>query len=495
MIYLDHAATTPVDPRVAAAMQAVLQEPLAFANPSSTHAAGRAAAALIETARERVAQLVGVPAEDLLFTSGATEADNLAILGLARGRVDFGRHVVTARTEHKAVLDVCKRLVKEGHAVTFLEPEADGRIDPKKLQAALRPDTQLVSIMHANNETGVVQDIAALAAVCRAHEVFFHVDAAQSAGKIPLDVRAADLDLVSLSAHKMYGPKGVGALYVAPRARPWLVPLAWGGGQERGLRPGTLATHQIVGFGAAAALAAQELARDAAHSSALVQRFRAALGTLADLRWNDHPIARLPGLVSLSIADVEGESLLAVLPELAVSSGAACDASRGEPSYVLRAAGVPAELAQSTLRIAFGRGNTPEEAERAAAMIIDAVNRLRARYAPRTAASGWHTGSAGSQRGGTHVICHLRADRAGIVTQARFAAYGCPAVLAAIDTLERRWPGLPLGRDGALPAALGTPADWAEAVAAPVEKLGRFLVVEDAMRLATLSAIDAARGT
>ena len=500
MIYLDHAATTPVDARVAAAMQAVLEDPLAFANPSSTHAAGRAAAARIETAREQVAALIGAPPEDLIFTSGATESDNLAILGLARGRADFGRHVVTARTEHKAVLDACKRLVKEGFVVTFLEPETDGRIDPKKLQAALRPDTQLVSIMHANNETGVVQDVGALAAVCRdqngrAKNIFFHVDAAQSAGKIPLDVQAAGLDLVSLSAHKMYGPKGIGALYVAPRARPWLVPLAFGGGQERGLRPGTLATHQIVGFGAAAALAAGELERDALHTGALVQKFHAALGPLADLRWNDHPSARLPGLVSLSIADVEGESLLAALPELAVSSGAACDASRGEPSYVLRAAGVPAELAQSTLRIAFGRGNTPSEAERAAELIIAAVTTLRARYAKRMTSPDWHTGSAGSQRSGTHVICQLQADRAGIVTQARFAAYACPAVMAALDTLERRWPGLPLGREGALPAALGTPVEWAQAVAAPVEKLGRFLMVEDAMRLATLSAVDSARGT
>ena len=495
MIYLDHAATTPVDSRVAAAMQAVLEDPLAFANPSSLHAAGRAAAARIETARAQVAALVGAPPDDLIFTSGATESDNLAILGVARGRADFGRHIVTARTEHKAVLDACKRLVKEGYVVTFLEPAVDGRIDPTNLRAALRPDTQLVSIMHANNETGVVQDVAALAAVCRAHEVFLHVDAAQSAGKIPLDVCAAGLDLVSLSAHKMYGPKGIGALYVAPRVRPWLVPLTFGGGQERGLRPGTLATHQIVGFGAAAAIAARELDQDADRVRTLVQRFRAALGSLADLRWNDHPTARLPGVVSLSIADVEGESLLAALPELAVSSGAACDASRGEPSYVLRAAGVPAELAQSTLRIAFGRGNTPADAERAAELITAAVTRLRTRYARRMTTGDWHSGAAGSQRSGTHVICQLRTDPAGRVAQVHFAAYGCPAVMAALDLLEQRWPGLPLGGDGALPAALGTPVEWAQAVAAPVEKLGRFLVVEDAMRLATLSAIDAARGT
>jgi hypothetical protein len=277
--------------------------------------------------------------------------------------------------------------------------------------------------------------------------------------------------------------------------RPWLVPLAFGGGQERGLRPGTLATHQIVGFGAAAAIAACELDQDADRVRTLVQRFRAALGSLADLRWNDHPTARLPGVVSLSIADVEGESLLAALPELAVSSGAACDASRGEPSYVLRAAGVPAELAQSTLRIAFGRGNTPADAERAAELITAAVARLRACYARRMTTGDWHSGAAGSQRSGTHVICQLRADHAGRVAQVHFAAYGCPAVMAALDLLEQRWPGLPLGGDGALPAALGTPVEWAQAVAAPVEKLGRFLVVEDAMRLATLSAVDAARGT
>lgn len=495
MIYLDHAASTPVDPRVVSAMIAVLEHPLAFANPSSSHTAGREASAYIETARSQVAALVGVQTEDLLFTSGATESDNLALLGLARGRADFGRHIISSRTEHKAVLDPLKRLEKEGFTVTWLEPSADGRIAPLAVRAALRPDTQLVSIMHANNETGVVQDIAAIAAVCREQGAFFHCDATQSVGKLPLDVAMLGIDLVAFSAHKVYGPKGVGALYVAPRARPWVLPLAFGGGQERGLRPGTLPTHQIVGFGAAAQIAAQRLDSDALHAKSLVDAFVAALAGVAGVRRNDHPHARLPGLVSISIADVEGESLLAEIPELAVSSGAACDASRGEPSYVLRALGVAPELAQSTLRIAFGRGNTVVEAVRAATLIREGVERLRARYAPRNAVDAtWHTGRAGSQRVGTEVVCHLRTDDAGRIAAVRFALFGCPQVRAAIESIERQWPGLPLAPEGDWSRELGTPADWARAVGAPVEKLGRFLLVEDAMRLATLSAIDASRG-
>ena len=496
MIYLDHAASTPVDPRVAARMHAALVDPLAHGNPaSSTHAPGRAAAAAIEAARAQVASLIGVPAEDLLFTSGATESDNLAVLGLARGRGDFGRHLVTSRTEHKAVLDACKRLVKEGHAVTWLEPEADGRIAPDALRAALRADTQLVSIMHANNETGVVQDVAALAAVCRERDVFFHTDAAQSAGKIPTHFLQDGIDLASVSAHKMYGPKGIGALYVAPLVRPWLLPLAFGGGQERGLRPGTLATHQIAGFGLAASLAAREQQHDADIAATCVRDFRAALAAVPGLRWNDHPTARLPGLVSLSVSDVEGESLLAQLPELALSSGAACDSSRGEPSYVLRALGVPAELAQSTLRISFGRGQTSKDAAIAAAMIREAIDTLRARYADPSADATWHTGVAGSQRIGTHVRCQLRVGGDGRVQKVRFSLYGCPHTQAVVTLLEARWPGLGLVADGRPDPALGAAADWAREVGAPVEKLGRMLVVEDAMRLATLAVIDAARGS
>ncbi|NBU25570.1 MAG: aminotransferase class V-fold PLP-dependent enzyme, partial [Gammaproteobacteria bacterium] len=382
-VFLDHASTTPIDPRVAAAMAECLAGPEGLGNPSSaTHAYGRAAAARIERARAEVAALVGAAPADVIFTSGATESDNLALIGTARGRAAAGRHLVVSRIEHKAVLDPARHLEKAGWTVTRLEPASDGRITPESVVAALRPDTQLVSVMHANNETGVVNDIAAIAAACRAQGVLCHADAAQSAGKLPIDIAALGVDLVSLSAHKMYGPKGVGALVVTPRARPWVEPLLWGGPQERGLRAGTPATHQVAGFGVAAALAAAQLTADAAHVESLAARLRAALTDLPGLRFNDHPSARLPGLVSLSVEGVEGESLVEALPELAVSSGAACDSASGEPSYVLRALGLPPELAQATLRIAFGRFNTPAEADLAAMAVRRAVARLRGEDAP-----------------------------------------------------------------------------------------------------------------
>ena len=256
-VFLDHASTTPVDPEVAAAMAECLAAPGSQGNASSaTHAYGRAAAALIERARAEVAALVGAAPAEVVFTSGATEADNLAVLGVARGRADFGRHLVVARTEHKAVLDPARFLERRGSAVTWLDPGPGGRVTPQAVAAALRPDTQLVSVMHANNETGLLNDIPGIAAVCRPRGVLLHTDAAQSAGKLPISLAALGADLLSLSAHKMYGPKGVGALVVGAAARPWIEPLMHGGPQERGLRPGTPATHQVVGFGRAAALAA-----------------------------------------------------------------------------------------------------------------------------------------------------------------------------------------------------------------------------------------------
>jgi cysteine desulfurase len=378
-VYLDYAATTPVDPRVAQVMAQYLTGEGIFGNPSSaSHAYGREAAQHLEAARADVAALIGAAPECMVFTSGATEADNLAILGVARGRAGFGRHLVSMRTEHKAVLDACRRLEKEGFELSWVAPSADGLVDPAAVATALRPDTQLVSIMHANNELGVIQDIPAIAAACRERGVLLHTDAAQSAGRLPMDVAALGADLVSLSAHKLYGPKGVGALYVAARARPWVQPLLLGGGQERGLRPGTVPLHQVAGFAAAARLVRDEGSADAQRCAALAGRLWAQLESLPGLRFNGHPGRCLPGFLSVSVEGVEGESLLAGLGELALSSGSACDSAVAEPSYVLRAIGLSAGLAQATLRISLGRFSTEADVDLAAAAIRREVVRLRA---------------------------------------------------------------------------------------------------------------------
>ena len=346
---------------------------------SSTHAFGRAAAAAVLTARAQVASLVGALAEQIVFTSGATESDNLALFGVMRANADRGRHLITARTEHKAVVDAARRLEKDGFAVSWLEPDGEGLICLKQLRAALRADTQLVSIMHANNETGVVQNIAALGAICREHAVLFHSDAAQSAGVLPIDLKQLPVDLLSLTAHKFYGPKGVGALYVSPRARPQLQPLFFGGGHERGLRPGTPATHQLVGFGVAAELASQRAAPEAARLQPLRDNLQRQLLAIPGTLLNGHAQRRLPNLLNLSFAGVMGESLLAdIETEVAVSSGAACDSATGEPSYVLRALGRSAQLAQSSLRLSLGRSTTAAELQRAAEVIERSVLRLRA---------------------------------------------------------------------------------------------------------------------
>jgi cysteine desulfurase len=484
-IFLDHASTTPIDPVVAAVMSEVLKGDLGIGNPSSgTHAYGRDAASAIEAARADVAALIGARAEDIIFTSGATESDNLAILGVARARADRGRHLVTSRTEHKAVLDPARQLEKRGWQVAGLAPDPDGRIDPATVAAALRPDTQLVSIMHANNETGVVQDIAAIAVVCRAHGVFLHCDAAQSAGRLPIDVESLGVDLLSISAHKLYGPKGIGALWVSPRVRPWIEPLMWGGGHERGLRPGTLATHQIIGFGRAAARVRERRESDTHHVEALGSRFRSGLADVAGLRWNDHPVHRLPGLVSLSIEGVEGESLIAALPTIAVSSGAACDSASGEPSYVLRAQGVPTELAQSTLRIAFGRFNTETDAVHAAAAVREAVARLRTQDAPGSpAGEGWGVGEAGSLREGARIRCFVRLDAERHIAAIEFRAATCPDVWAVLEALR----GEIVGRPVSAPTLDG-PRDWIRRFNLPTEKLGRLFRVEDALGAALKAA-------
>lgn len=484
-IFLDHASTTPIDPAVAEVMSEVLKGDLGIGNPSSgTHVYGRDAATAIESARAEVAALIGARAEDIIFTSGATESDNLAILGIARGRAERGRHLVTSRTEHKAVLDPVRQLEKRGWQVSWLTPDRDGCIDPATVAAALRSDTQLVSIMHANNETGVVQDIAAIAAVCRARDIFLHCDAAQSAGRLPIDVELLGVDLLSISAHKLYGPKGIGALWVSPRVRPWVEPLMCGGGHERGMRPGTLATHQIIGFGRAAARVSEQRESDVRHIEALASRFRSGLAGLDGLRWNDHPIHRLPGLVSLSIEGVEGESLIAALPMIAVSSGAACDSAIGEPSYVLRAQGVPTELAQSTLRIAFGRFNTETEATHASAAVREAVARLRAHDASGSpTGEGWRMGEAGSLREGARIRCFLRFDAKQNISEVEFRAATCPGVWTVLDGLKREL----VGRPAATPTLDG-PRDWVRRFNLPTEKLGRLFRVEDALGAAIKAA-------
>ena len=377
-IYLDYAATTPVDPVVAAAMAECLTADGVFGNPASTtHAYGREAQQRVESASGAVAALVGANARDIVLTSGATESNNLAILGVMRANADRGRHLVTARTEHRAVLDPCTALEREGFSVTWLVPGPDGRVVPEQVAEALRPDTQLVSLMHVNNEIGVIQDIAAIARLCRERAVRCHSDAAQSVGKIPCQVAELGVDFLSFTAHKIYGPKGIGALYVAPAARGAIAPILFGGGQQRGLRSGTLATHQVVGFGVAAELAARVRETESQQLGLLRERLLRALDGLPGLHFNGHAQQRVPGIVSISVAGVEGESLVYGLAELALSTGSACSSASREPSYVLRALGHAPTLAESTLRISFGRYTTPAEVDRAGAAIVREVLRLR----------------------------------------------------------------------------------------------------------------------
>ncbi len=379
LVYLDNAATTAVDPRVVEQMLACLGPAGDYANPSAVgHAPGRRARARVEQAREEVAALVGADPVQVIFTSGATEADNLGILGAARFYRERGRHVVTSRTEHPAVLDACRQLEREGCAVTYLKPGADGIVAPAQVEQALRSDTILVSLMHVNNEIGVVQDVAAVGRLCRSRGVLFHVDAAQGVGKLALDVERDCIDLLALTAHKVHGPKGIGALCVRREPRLGLVPLLHGGGQERGLRSGTLPTHQVVGMGAALRIAALEMAADAARITRLRERLWQGIAAMPGVTLNGHPTRRVPGILSVSIDGVEGESLLYALPGLAVASGSACATSTGEPSYVLRALGRSDRLAQSTLRLSLGRFNTEADVEQAIEAIVAAVTRLRA---------------------------------------------------------------------------------------------------------------------
>lgn len=383
-VYLDYAATTPVDPRVAAAMAQCLTLEGEFGNPaSSSHAYGTAALDLVETARAQIGACVGASPAEVVFTSGATEANNLALFGLTRYCVESGRHIVTARTEHKAVLDPCRELERRGWRVTYLEPDGGGIIHAEQVGAALQADTVLVSIMHVNNEIGVIQDIAAIAAACARHGgARLHVDAAQSVGKCAVDFAALGVDLMSLSAHKVYGPKGVGALLVAQgRGRPavQLSARQFGGGQERGLRAGTVPTHQVVGMGRAFELAtAPEMETEAQRIGTLRERLWRGLASIGGVLRNGDAVRSVPHLLNVSFEGVEGESLLASLRgQIAVSTGSACTSALREPSYVLRALGRDDILSESSLRFGLGRFTTAADIDTAVTTVAQAVLRLR----------------------------------------------------------------------------------------------------------------------
>jgi cysteine desulfurase len=378
-IYLDNHATTPVDPRVLEAMLPWLGEK--FGNASSRqHSFGWEAEQAVEKARGQVAALIGAAASEIVFTSGATESDNLAIKGVAEARAEPGGHLVTMATEHKAVLDPARRLESRGWRVTRLRPRGDGLLDLDELAAVIADDTALVSVMYANNETGVVQPMREIGALCRERGVALHSDAVQAVGKIPVDVERDGIGVLSLSAHKMYGPKGVGALYVRRRGRRVeLAPQLDGGGQERGLRAGTLNVPGIVGLGAACELCRLEMEAESARLGALRDKLAAALETGLDgVQVNGSRARRLPHNLNMSFAGVDGEALLMSVPEVALSGGSACASASPEPSHVLRAMGVPDALARAAIRFSLGRFNTEEEIEYAAGRVIAAVRRLRA---------------------------------------------------------------------------------------------------------------------
>ncbi|ELH4235014.1 IscS subfamily cysteine desulfurase [Vibrio fluvialis] len=377
-IYLDYSATCPVDPRVAEKMVQCMTMDGNFGNPASrSHRYGWQAEEAVDTAREQIADLLNADPREIVFTSGATESDNLAIKGVAHFYQKQGKHIITCKTEHKAVLDTTRQLEREGFEVTYLEPETNGLIDLNKLEAAMRDDTILVSIMHVNNEIGVIQDITAIGELCRARKIVFHVDAAQSAGKLPIDVQETKVDLISLSAHKIYGPKGIGALYVRRKPRIRLEAQMHGGGHERGLRSGTLATHQIVGMGEAFRIAKEEMQKDYDHAVALRDRMLSGIKDMEAVTINGDLEQRLPNNLNISFAFVEGESLLMSLKDIAVSSGSACTSASLEPSYVLRALGLNDELAHSSIRFSFGRFTTEEEVDYAIELIRVAVSKLR----------------------------------------------------------------------------------------------------------------------
>ncbi|MBT9540022.1 IscS subfamily cysteine desulfurase [Thiobacillus sp.] len=375
-IYLDYSATTPIDPRVAEIMIPYLTEK--FGNPASrSHAFGWDADQAVERAREEVAGLVNCDPKEIVWTSGATESDNLAIKGAAQFYKGKGKHLITVRTEHKAVLDPMRELERQGFEVTYLDPEPNGLLDLDKFRAAIRADTILASVMHVNNEIGVIQDIETIGEICRGKGVLFHVDAAQSTGKAPIDLARLKVDLMSFSAHKTYGPKGIGALYVRRKPRIRLEAQMHGGGHERGMRSGTLATHQIVGMGAAFRIAAEEMATENERIRCLRDKLWAGVSTLDEVHLNGDMQQRVPHNLNASFNFVEGESLMMAIKDLAVSSGSACTSASLEPSYVLKALGRNDELAHSSIRFSIGRFTTEQDIDFAVQLLHKHVGKLR----------------------------------------------------------------------------------------------------------------------
>lgn len=378
-IYLDYAATTPADPRVASKMMQFLTLDGTFGNPASrSHRFGWQSEEAVDVARNQVAELVNADPREIVFTSGATESDNLAIKGAAHFHQARGKHIITSKTEHKAVLDSCEQLEREGFDVTYLTPGANGIITVDALRAALRDDTVLVSIMHVNNEIGVIQDIAAMGELCRERDILFHVDATQSVGKLPIDLSKLNVDLMSFSAHKIYGPKGIGALYVRRKPRIQIAAQIHGGGHERGMRSGTLPVHQIVGMGEAYRIAHEVREQEMARLQQLRDRLWQGLSVLDNVYVNGDLQQSSANILNVSFANVDGESLIMALKDLALSSGSACTSASLEPSYVLRALGLSEELAHSSLRFSLGRFTTEEEIDYAIALVQKSVTRLRA---------------------------------------------------------------------------------------------------------------------
>lgn len=376
-IYLDYQSTTPSDPRVVEAM--IPYFTTKFGNPHSrSHSYGWESEDAVETARDQVASLIKADPKEIVFTSGATESNNMAIKGVAHFYKDKKNHIITLQTEHKCVLNACRNLEEEGFSVTYLPVQQNGLVDLNLLRESIREETVLVSVMAVNNEIGVIQPIEEIGQICREKNIFFHVDAAQAFGKIPLDVKKMKIDLMSISAHKIYGPKGIGALYVSRKPRVRIKPLISGGGQERGFRSGTLPTPLVVGFGEAARIAEQEMDKDYAHVKRLSDKFYQAITSkIQEVYLNGDKIHRYPGNLNLSFAYVEGESLIIAIKDLAVSSGSACTSASLEPSYVLRALGVDEELAHTSIRFGIGRFTTDEEIDKAIEIVTSNIQRLR----------------------------------------------------------------------------------------------------------------------
>jgi len=375
-IYLDYSATTPVDPRVAQKMIPYLTE--FFGNPASrSHAFGWKAEEAVEEARGHVAALIGADPKEIVWTSGATEGNNLALKGAAQFNKSRGKHLITQKTEHKATLDTMRELERQGFECTYLEVEENGIVDLRKFEAAIRPDTIVASIMMVNNEIGVIQPIAEIGEICRAKGIVFHCDAVQAAGKLPIDLATLKVDLLTITAHKMYGPKGIGALYVRRKPRVRIEPQIHGGGHERGFRSGTLATHQIAGFGEAARLAKLEMAAESERVRALRDRLWKGIASMEAVVVNGDMVRRIPGNLNVSFNYVEGESLIMAVKDIAVSSGSACTSASLEPSYVLRALGRSDELAHSSIRFTLGRFTTEEEVDYAVKLMQAKVAKLR----------------------------------------------------------------------------------------------------------------------